>query len=287
MNGVQKVIKIFAICLAIFIIVNIFGWIFGGVGILIHMSDMDNDESYASVGMEHSEISEEGKLTGESWQQWQDIDKINIDLKSAKLVIKPGEDKLIVKMSDVNNFRVEANRDELKIEEKDGWFLNHDRFDTLEIIIPEEMLLKELDIDSGAGKVEIEGIKADRFNIDQGAGVLEVSNSEFDRTKISGGAGSTKINSSVLNDLKLDAGVGKVEIEGDITGDSKIECGIGEVSIKLNRPKEDYKIRAEKGIGSIKIDGETRESNVAYGDGSNELKIERRNWSSKRRILRK
>lgn len=285
MNGVQKVIKIFAICLAIFIIVNIFGWIFGGVGFLIHMSDMDNDESYAGDGMEHSEIFEEGKFAGESWQQWQDIDKINIDLKSAKLVIKSGEDKLIVKMSDVNNFRVETNRDELKIEEKDGWFLNHDRFDTLEIIIPEEMLLKELDIDSGAGKADIEGIKADKFNIDQGAGVLEIANCKFDRTKISGGAGSTKISESVLNDLKLQAGVGKVEIESDITGDSKIECGIGEVSIKLNGPKEDYKIRAEKGIGSIKIDGENQENNVTYGSGSNELKIERWYWSSKRRVL--
>lgn len=287
MNGVQKVIKIFAICLAIFIIVNIFGWIFGGVGILIHMSDMDNDESYASAGMEHSEISEEGKLTGESWQQWQDIDKINIDLKSAKLVIKPGEDKLIVKMSDVNNFRVEANRDELKIEEKDGWFLNHDRFDTLEIIIPEEMLLKELEIDSGAGRVEIDGIMVDEFEIDQGAGVLEIANCKFDRTKISGGAGSIKISSSILNNLKLDAGVGRVEIESDITGKSKIECGIGEVSVKLSSPKEAYRIRVEKGIGSIKIDGESRENNVTYGNGSNDLEIERWNWSSKRRILRK
>lgn len=278
MNGVQKVIKIFAICLAIFIIVNIFGWVIGGIGFLVHIGgDSENisDRTY-----------ETSDVTGESWISWQDIDKINIDLKSAKLVIKAGGNELVVKESDENNFRVNKSGNELRINEKDGWFVNHDRLDTLEITIPEGMLLKELDIDSGAGRVEIEGVEADKFAMDQGAGVVEIARSRFNRTKISGGAGSIKINSSILNDLKLEAGVGKVEIESDITGDSKIDCGIGEVAVKLNSPKEDYRIRVEKGIGSIKIDGETWENNSTYGNGSNKLDIERWHRCGKYRVLK-
>lgn len=266
MNGVQKIIKIFAICLAIFIIVNIFGWLIGGLGFLIHIGE--NGDNISDRTYETSEI------TGDSWGNFQNITNIDIDLKSAKLSLKSGGDKLVVKKSNEDNFKIYTDDHELKIKEKDGWFLNHDKFDTIEVIIPDGMLLRELNIDSGAGKVEINGIKSDEFHIDQGAGILEISNSNFDRTKIAGGAGSMKINSSVLNDLKLDAGVGKVEIEGDIKGSSKIECGIGEVALKLNAPREAYKIRVEKGIGSIRIDGEVQENNVAYGNGSNELKIE-------------
>lgn len=273
MNGFQKVIKVFAICLAIFIIVNIFGWILGGIGFLVHIGDLNDNHNHEEAGLRESAEVSKGIVTGEEWVEWQDIDKIHIDLEGSKLIIRVGGDRLVVKRNNENNFRVDKNGDTLKIREKDGWFFNHNNLDTLDITIPDGMALRELDIDSGAGRAEIDGVKAESFKIDQGAGVLEITNSKFEETKISGGAGATKISSSVLNDLRLDAGVGKVELSGSITGNSKIECGIGEVDINLDGNKDDYKIRAEKGIGSIKIDGEDRGNDVTYGSGTNELKL--------------
>lgn len=88
-----------------------------------------------------------------------------------------------------------------------------------------------------------------------GHGKLNIENSNFERTKINAGAGETVINESRLNDLKLEAGVGRIEINGDITGESKIECGIGAVEIVLSQSEENYKILAEKGVGSLKIKG--------------------------------
>lgn len=91
----------------------------------------------------------------------------------------------------------------------------------------------------------------------RGHGKLDIASSSFDRTKIDAGAGETVINDSKLNDLKLNAGVGRVEINGEITGDSRIECGIGEMDIVLSGAEENYKIVAEKGIGSLKIKGKS------------------------------
>lgn len=89
-------------------------------------------------------------------------------------------------------------------------------------------------------------------------GKLDIVNSNFEQTKIDAGAGETVINESNLNDLRLNAGVGRIEINGDITGDSRIECGIGEIEIVLSQSEENYKILAEKGIGSLKIKGNSQ-----------------------------
>lgn len=105
-------------------------------------------------------------------------------------------------------------------------------------------------------------------------GKLEIANCKFNETKIEAGAGETKIIETYLNDLRLDAGVGRIEIDGDITGNSKIACGIGETDIKLKQGEEQYKIIAEKGIGSLKIKGQEQGSETTFGSGKNEIKID-------------
>lgn len=105
-------------------------------------------------------------------------------------------------------------------------------------------------------------------------GKLEIANCKFNETKIDAGAGETKIISTSLNDLRLDAGVGRIEIDGEITGESKIACGIGETDIKLEQDEGEYKIIAEKGIGSLKIKGQEQGTETTYGNGKNIIKIE-------------
>lgn len=69
-------------------------------------------------------------------------------------------------------------------------------------------------------------------------------------------------------------GVGKFEITSVITGNSKINAGIGNLELNIQGNKENYTIKADKGIGSIKIDGKEIADNVTYGDGENTIKID-------------
>lgn len=163
---------------------------------------------------------------------------------------------------------------ELKIQEEKIWSWNNNPAGHITLYIPEDMDLKELDIDNGAGKVEINGINARKIDLDHGAGVIEISNSKFDKADIDGGAGRIDIASSVLNNMKLNAGVGKVTIKSEITGDSTIDCGVGGVDLLLKGSKEDYKITAEKGIGNLKIEGKSISNEETYGEGRNRIKVE-------------
>lgn len=256
MNGVHKVIKILAICFAIFIIMNIVGGIIFGISLFTNIEFLNNKV-----------------VVKEFEEKYQNVNNITIDVISTNLVIKAG-----------NEFKVEANdlkskftskviNGNLKIEEIKSWFLSGNVAGTITVYVPQE--IAKLKIDAGAGRIQINQITTSDFDISQGAGSLTITDSKFGRSDIDGGAGEIKIYNSELNNVKLDAGVGKIDIESRITGNSKIECGIGEMNITLLGKQEDYRINAEKGIGSLKINNqEQKVDNMNYGIGDNVIKID-------------
>lgn len=257
MNGFQKTIKIFAICLAVFIIVNIIGGILGFLAIITGVTYENN------------------KVVVESFtDKYQNVERIDVNSISSNIVIKQGNEFKVEASNLKNRFSSKVSNGTLRIREDRTWFLNSSNTGIITIYIPTKVTLDELKIDSGAGKIEINNVNSKEFTLQQGAGVVVIENSKFDKTDIDGGAGEIKIKSSVLNNLKMDAGIGKINIEAEITGNSKIDCGIGEMKIELLGDKEDYNIRAEKGIGNIRINSNKHESDTSYGNGKNKLKLE-------------
>ena len=92
--------------------------------------------------------------------------------------------------------------------------------------------------------------------------------------KIESGAGKVSILSGNINDLNLDMGIGEFNVTSSITGDSKINAGIGSLVLNIQGSKENYTIKADKGLGSIKIDGKETVDDVRYGSGINTIKID-------------
>lgn len=253
MNGIQKVIKYGAIALAVFIIVNIFSFV-----IYLVSSIVDFDDNDEVINFEET---------------YENVNNIKIDASSTRLNIKQG-DTFKVEASSVNDkFKVKLTNGTLKIEEKSKHLFNNKNVSEVTVYVP-NVNLDLLDIDAGAGSITIENINTNDFDFDQGAGTITISNSNFIKANIDGGAGEFKIISSSINNLDLDAGVGKVEIEATLTGKNKIDCGVGEVNIDLLGNSNDYKIKTNKGLGSININGESKSNDTTYGDGSNIIEIE-------------
>lgn len=251
MSSGQKAIKYLAIGLAIFIILNIVNAIFWSIsffGNFSSKSDIEFTETYSNVS------------------------KIKIDLKASKLIITNGME-FKVEASDVSSrFSSKVTKDNtLKIEEHNTWFWHHSSGEII-VTVPNNMPLEELDIDCGAGKIEIQNITSNKLDIDCGAGSLIISDSSFNQADIDGGAGAIDISSSLLRDLDLDAGVGSINIDGEIYGKSKIDSGIGEINLELGK-KEDYSLRIEKGLGNVKIDNEEYSNDTTFGSGLNSIKI--------------
>lgn len=205
MNGIQKLIKIFAICLAVFIIFNIFGWIIFGVSFL---ANIDGGLRKESSKVEMAEGS--SHLYVYTPEQVREVNKLKIDMKYASTYItKTNNPDITIETREIDtNLDVTLINGTLKIKEDDNWSWNK-KIGTIQIYLPETMFLSELDIETGAGKLTMDDVYAKKLNLHHGAGTLEISNSEFTKAEIQTGAGKAEIGYCILNNLNLEAGVRK------------------------------------------------------------------------------
>lgn len=262
MNGFQKGVKFLAIFLSIFIIINIFTGIMFALSIISKIGINKNGLSF-NVNYEETTFNE----------KYYDVDRLDIDVSAAVLTIKEGSEFEVNAKVDLNHFSSNLNNGTLKIKEKSNWFLNIKIVPEITVYIPYSNKLKNLNINSGAGTVDIMNISAERFDFNQGAGRLIIDSSSFKEINIDGGVGEIVIENSYLNDLDLESGVGKTTISSFISGLSEIESGVGEVNLNLLGNLSDYRIETEKGIGAIKINGENQPNNTILGTGENRLDV--------------
>lgn len=269
MTTAQKVIKYLAIAFAIFLIINIISgilWAIFGASFILGLHTWENDTIREHSVITNYEYSDVETLNRE-------IETLDIDIKFNSLIIKTGSEFKVE--GDSNNIKCRQDNKTIHIEETNHHWFQKNNSGEIIIYIPEDLEFDKVKISTGAGKIDIERLKAKRLSLEIGAGETNIKELEVkDKAEIDGGAGKVTILSGIINDLDLDMGVGKVELNAKLTGSTDIDAGIGELAININAPREDYKIRASKGIGAITIDKEGISNDTIYGNGENYIKID-------------
>ena len=261
MTTAQKVIKYLALSFAIFLIVTIISGILGALyalsGVLgLQKEDKTIKDEMSMINFENSEVA-----------------TLDIDVAFTNLIIKKG-DNLIAETNN-KDINCKQNNQNLQIKEKQHNWLSRNNKGDLVVYIPENLEFEKVKINAGAGKIQIENINTKNLYLELGAGetIIEKLN-VTDDCKIESGAGKVSILSGNINELNLDMGVGKFEVTSELTGNSKINAGIGNLELNIQGNKENYTIKADKGIGSIKIDRKEVADDVTYGNGENTIKID-------------
>lgn len=261
MTSLQKVIKYLAISFAIFLIVTIISTILGAFYALSGVLGLKKDSKIAS-----DEIS----ITN---FENTNLAALDIEVDYTNLTIKTG-DFLRVETNN-SNINCKQNNQNLQIKEKNhNWFSNSENLDLI-LYIPENLELEEVKINAGAGKINVENLTAKNLSFELGAGETEIKKLNVSKKcNIDGGAGKVNILSGTITNLDLDMGVGEVNLDVVIAGKSDIDAGIGSLIMNLQGNKEDYNIKTDKGIGSVKIDGKEVADSEVYGDGENHIEID-------------
>ncbi|MDO4283455.1 MAG: DUF4097 family beta strand repeat-containing protein [Clostridia bacterium] len=260
MTTFQKILKGLAIAFAIFLIVNICFGILSALGIVFGISDIYSNAKRVDIQKEFSinnindimissNISDIQILKGDSLR----VEATNVN---ENITLKSEGDKLVIKENDKNNFFQTNEKSEIKV------------------YIPERLYIERFELDSGVGKTYIEYLKADKVSLDLGVGNIVIDMIESNQTKVNAGVGNIEINGGIMGDSDFDLGVGNTNISAVLQEKSKIECGVGDVDIHLLRVADGYQIDVEKGMGSIKLNGENIKENTKYGDGMNKVSIE-------------
>jgi len=252
LTKIQKIIKYFAISLAIVLIVSIFSF---SVSIISNIFGFKMNNKIDEVVIK--EINS-------------DILEIDIEIEDAKLTFKTD-----------NVFKVEAN-EKIKINVKnkkliikENISLFNDNLEEIIIYLPNTKKFNNVSIEAGSSNIKIDNLITDILDLELGAGrfesnLLSVSNN----ARIDTGAGMVNIMKTLINNLDLDMGIGEVKINGTLTGVSDIDAGIGKLEINLNEFINNYNFRVEKGIGDIYINGDVVSNHYNFGVGGNKIIVD-------------
>ena len=241
-NG-QKIIKYFALTLAILLIVGIFGAI---VSFVINIIDSFTPRLYDE---KNTYIYTETKE--------QEINSLEIKLKISSLKIVSGDFFSIE--TNNKNINYSVNEDKITIKEKRN--LNFKDSKVI-ITVPEDKIFDSVIIDTGAGNIDADNLSSIYLKIDGGMGDITFNNlSVTEEIKIEIGVGNIELLDSQINNLEFDGDVGNFRFEGDLFGKSDFDTGIGDIYVEINSDLEDYTVEVDKSIGNIIINDEKINSN--------------------------
>lgn len=264
MTTAQKVIKYIATAFAAFLVVTIISAVLGGGYILLNALGLikNNQET----------LTDNLKIIASGIEE---ISTLKIELSCTNLEIKVGDSFKVETNNTKITFSNNNGRIEIK-EENNSWLNRKNYTSNLIIYIPEDnFILDEANIQTGAGKINIEKLLAQNLYLKLGAGEVQIQNlSAINEAKVDGGVGKTELKSCEINNLKANLGVGEFIFSGNLTGKNEIDSGVGAVNINLNGEKEDYTIEVSKGLGSVTLNGQKIESDKIVGNGKNLLDID-------------
>lgn len=262
MTTTQKIIKYLAIAFALFLIISIFSIIFGLSREII--SSINSDKKDSELLEEYTTIS----------NNVNNIESFKIDISNDDIEIKEGE-KFEVKTNDPDvKFYHENSIVKIKSDKTFSWHLSNSSRGTIIIYLPNEYNITELDLNLGAGKIDIDKIFVETLLMDLGAGTMTAKEiNVYEKATINGGAGNINIYSGTINNLNLKLGAGNASIQSDLTGSNTLTTGVGKLNLGLSRSKDNYKFDISKGLGNIILNDFDVSEDILIGDGETKIKI--------------
>ena len=113
-----------------------------------------------------------------------------------------------------------------------------------------------LNINSGSGSMSISDATGGDVNINSGSGRVVFSNCNFNDTEVDSGSGSINFDMVNVGDLKLETSSGRANFtNGRISGDLLIDSGSGGVSVQADADLNDYNVDCSTGSGGVWING--------------------------------
>lgn len=265
MSQLQKVIKYGAIAFGIFLAIHIIGAIIFGVTILLGITTSFNKTENITT-----------QTIAEFSENYEEISKLKIQTSIGKLTIKQSNQYRVEAANVSEEFVAEVKNGTLTIrDDKTLYWAQNDR-ENAEIIVylPEDIVLEEAEIKTGANITKIESLMANKIDLELGVGTTQIDHLYARKLEIEAGVGKVEITNATCDTLDLNTGMGEVKWQGTITNSGDIRCGVGKVDLELLGTNEDYQIRTKTGLGNMYINNTKMEDNEVYGNGNSKIKVE-------------
>lgn len=245
-----------------FNIFNIFNMFNGKISIGENTADFDEDKSQPILT---------GNYTNEQLAKEDEVTELEADI---------GGGRLIIKQSDNEYFKAEVNTDlkfqcfvkngKLNIKAFKGNVISNASNNTVTLYIPDGASIEDVQIELGAGTVDIDKLTAGKVSFDVGAGTVNADNMDVHKLGVDLGAGKITINGTAM-DAEIDIGMGSFKWTGKISRDMDLSCAMGSVDIGLKGEDEkghNYRISCSAGhviVGGRKYASGTADMDIDNG----------------------
>lgn len=114
--------------------------------------------------------------------------------------------------------------------------------------------LEKVNMELGAGVMQMDGIAADKVLLEVGAGQIEISEITADTLDISVGMGEIIVGEMSVEKLLGEVGMGHLYLEGAIYDKADVECAMGSLEMVVEGTQNDFNYDVECGMGNITIE---------------------------------
>lgn len=266
MRGAQKVIKAFALALAVFLIVSMGVALIGGVSFLIALSGGDD-----------ANFGDSGTWVGEEYEK-STVRKLEMNVKATNVKFRMVDEGDLVRVETNNEYVttwVDEESGKLNVVEKSHGIFGWGGVGEVVVYVRDGMRFDEVEVEVGAGTLSIEKLETRKLKLELGAGKTRIENLVVSESaQIDGGAGVLEIRQGKIRNAQIELGAGKADIEAQLAGHSKVDSGVGKLDLNLVGREIDYKLIVDKGLGSIEYNGRKVADGERIGDGDNVVDID-------------
>lgn len=213
-----------------------------------HLKDHSHNGHYSGI---LSEIQEQVDA--------KEVRKIKMEVGAGVFLLEEKEakdDKIDIAISGIGDCNYYMQGDTLHIKGFEGlkWtdssVFNENR---IEVWIPAGSSLDEVEIEIGAGTMNIYNLGINKLKTEVGAGTLALNNMEIKQLSVEVGAGKMEAFDTIVTDAELSVAMGECTYNGDITGNLEAECAMGNMLFMLAGNETDHDYEIECDAGNIKI----------------------------------
>ena len=133
------------------------------------------------------------------------------------------------------------------------WGLKQNKGARCTIEIPKDFTFRLFTAKLGAGKLQIEGIKAQEMALIAGAGQLELADIAVEDFELKVGAGQAVCENMTSRNAVMDIAMGECQYSGKINKDLSVDCGQGNVEIEVDGAEEEHNYDLDCGMGNILV----------------------------------
>lgn len=231
-----------------------------GWGITLNGEDLLNDQI-------HYDITDNMIFDGDFNIFQGDVEKYAVGSDVRKLDIEAGGCAFYFENSEDSNFYIEAKntgkfqcfvKNDTLYVKTTKTVTDWDDYDECEITLyfPADYRFEKVDVELGAGLLEMEAIATDEMDMEVGAGQITIEYLQTDKCNIEVGMGEILVDDMQVTKMNAEVGMGHLMMNGTIWGDVDAECSMGAMELTLTGSEKDFNYAIEAAMGNISVDGD-------------------------------